>query len=97
MLIELDGSDEPAWVYLEYQHSHIMEKMRSTFQKASEAAKRKWFPCILQGLTIQVHRRKLCSDRLPLPHTRISFADSWKHPRTILHVSSSDIATGCTH
>ena len=41
MLIELDGSDEAAWVYLDYQHAHIMSKMRSIFQKASESAKSK--------------------------------------------------------
>ena len=39
MLIELDGSDEPAWAYLEYQHAHIMDKMRTTFAKASDAAR----------------------------------------------------------
>lgn len=39
ILIELDQSDEPAWTYLEYQHAHIMEVMRSLNNKALERAK----------------------------------------------------------
>lgn len=38
-MIELDGSDEPAWAYLEYQHRHILDKMRGMYQKAADAAK----------------------------------------------------------
>jgi exocyst complex component 2 len=39
ILIELDSSDEPAWAYLDYQHAHILETMRSLFKKAAEQAK----------------------------------------------------------
>ncbi|KAK1922962.1 exocyst complex component Sec5-domain-containing protein [Papiliotrema laurentii] len=36
ILIELDGTDEPAWTYLEYQHAHITESIRSIYAKAQE-------------------------------------------------------------
>ncbi|ORY35859.1 exocyst complex component Sec5-domain-containing protein [Naematelia encephala] len=32
ILIDLDGSDEPAWAYLEYQHSHILDMMRRRYK-----------------------------------------------------------------
>jgi exocyst complex component 2 len=35
-LIELDQSDEPAWTYLEYQHAHILETMKSMHNKSVE-------------------------------------------------------------
>ncbi|WVQ85992.1 hypothetical protein IAT38_008160 [Cryptococcus sp. DSM 104549] len=36
ILIELDQSDEPAWAYLEYQHRHILDTMRTIYSKAQE-------------------------------------------------------------
>ncbi|ORX41152.1 exocyst complex component Sec5-domain-containing protein [Kockovaella imperatae] len=39
ILVELSGTDEPAWTYLEYQHAHIVEQTRTIFQKAQDAAK----------------------------------------------------------
>jgi exocyst complex component 2 len=40
ILIELEGSDEPAWTYLEYQHAHILDTMRSMHSKSLEKVKR---------------------------------------------------------
>jgi exocyst complex component 2 len=38
ILIELDASDEPAWAYLDYQHAHILDTMKTQFKKAAEQA-----------------------------------------------------------
>jgi len=40
ILIELEGSDEPAWTYLEYQHAHILDTMRGMHAKSLERVKR---------------------------------------------------------
>jgi hypothetical protein len=40
ILIELEGSDEPAWTYLEYQHAHILDTMRAMHSKSIERVKR---------------------------------------------------------
>ena len=40
ILTELEGSDEPAWTYLEYQHAHILDTMRSMHSKSLEKVKR---------------------------------------------------------
>jgi exocyst complex component 2 len=39
ILIELEGSDEPAWAWLEYQHAHIVDRMKVISQKAQQAVK----------------------------------------------------------
>lgn len=39
IMIELEGSDEPAWTWLEYQHAHIVERMKGIAQKAQDAVK----------------------------------------------------------
>lgn len=39
ILIELEGSDEPAWAWLEYQHAHIIDRTKSIAQKAQDAVK----------------------------------------------------------
>lgn len=39
ILIELEGSDEPAWTYLEYQHAHILDTMRAMHSKSLERVK----------------------------------------------------------
>lgn len=39
ILIELEGSDEPAWAYLEFQHRHIMSSIRNLYAKAQEQAR----------------------------------------------------------
>lgn len=39
ILIELEGSDEPAWAWLEYQHAHIIDRMKVISQKAQQAVK----------------------------------------------------------
>jgi exocyst complex component 2 len=36
ILIELAGDDEPAWIYLESQHAHIVDTMRGIYNKAQE-------------------------------------------------------------
>ncbi|KAK4688269.1 exocyst complex component 2, partial [Tremellales sp. Uapishka_1] len=36
ILIELEGSDEPAWTYLEYQHAHVVDTMKRIFDKNLE-------------------------------------------------------------
>jgi exocyst complex component 2 len=41
ILIELEGSDEAAWTYLEYQHSHILDTMKAMYSKSVEKVKRK--------------------------------------------------------
>lgn len=40
MLIEIEGSDEPAWSYLDYQHEHIVDSVKSLYERASDAVKR---------------------------------------------------------
>jgi len=40
ILIELEGSDEPAWTYLEYQHAHILDTMRGMHARSLERVKR---------------------------------------------------------
>ena len=39
ILIDLEQSDEPAWAYLEYQHAHILETMRTSHTRAQETVK----------------------------------------------------------
>ena len=36
ILVELEGSDEPAWTYLEYQHAHILGSMKAIYSRAQE-------------------------------------------------------------
>lgn len=36
ILIDLDGSDEPAWNYLDQQHGQIMDNMRRMYDRALE-------------------------------------------------------------
>lgn len=36
ILIELEGSDEPAWVYLEYQHKNIVNLLRTSHRKSRD-------------------------------------------------------------
>jgi len=36
ILVELEGSDEPAWTYLEYQHAHILGSMKAIYNRAQE-------------------------------------------------------------
>lgn len=36
ILIELAGDDEPAWVYLDSQHAHIVDSMKGIYNKAQE-------------------------------------------------------------
>lgn len=40
MLIEIEGSDEPAWSYLDYQHEHIVDSVKSLYERANDAVKR---------------------------------------------------------
>ncbi|WOO79759.1 Exocyst complex component SEC5B [Vanrija pseudolonga] len=39
ILVELDGSDEPAWAYLDYQHRFIRDSMDALFQRSQEVIK----------------------------------------------------------
>jgi exocyst complex component 2 len=41
ILIELEGTDEAAWTYLEYQHSHILDTMKAMYSKSVEKVKGK--------------------------------------------------------
>jgi len=36
ILVDLDGSDEPAWSYLEYQHAHILESMKGIYARTQD-------------------------------------------------------------
>lgn len=44
ILVEVEGSDEPAWAFLEYQHAHILSSMQLLFARAHERVKGKIFP-----------------------------------------------------
>ncbi|GMK54888.1 hypothetical protein CspeluHIS016_0114740 [Cutaneotrichosporon spelunceum] len=39
VLIDIKGSDEPAWSYLDYQHAQILDNMRSMLGRAHKAIK----------------------------------------------------------
>lgn len=40
MLIEIEGSDEPAWSFLDFQHDHILDSVKSIYERGDEAVKR---------------------------------------------------------
>ncbi|RXK41720.1 hypothetical protein M231_00955 [Tremella mesenterica] len=39
ILIDLEGCDDPAWAYLEYQHSHIFDTMKAIHKRCLESVK----------------------------------------------------------
>ena len=50
ILIELAGDDEPAWVYLDSQHAHIVDGLKGIFNKAQDKCKcmsRRWRSAML--------------------------------------------------
>ncbi|OCF43322.1 exocyst protein [Kwoniella heveanensis CBS 569] len=51
ILIELDQSDEPAWAYLEYQHKHILDHMRSIYLKSQDRIKATLQICATEAST----------------------------------------------
>ncbi|WVF68144.1 hypothetical protein IAT40_002907 [Kwoniella sp. CBS 6097] len=63
ILIELDQSDEPAWAYLEYQHKHILDHMRSIYIKSQDRIKATQLICATEAssstASIDLLRRQL--------------------------------------
>ena len=50
ILIELAGDDEPAWVYLDSQHAHIVDGLKGIYNKAQDKCKcmsRRWRSAVL--------------------------------------------------
>jgi hypothetical protein len=55
--VDLEGSDEPAWTYLEYQHAHIKDGLKGIYNKAQDkcrgqsvARRKQWFTHVQQAL-----------------------------------------------
>jgi hypothetical protein len=62
ILIELEGSDEPAWTYLEYQHAHILDTMRSMHSKSLEKVKRE-FVISLHRVMLRIVATRICAEQ----------------------------------
>jgi exocyst complex component 2 len=71
ILIELEGSDEPAWAWLEYQHAHIIERTKSIAQKAQDAVKSRF--TIESELMIAAN-----SKAMQIPSTSTAYTDLLK-------------------
>jgi exocyst complex component 2 len=62
ILIELEGSDEPAWTFLEYQHAHILDTMRTIHSKSLEKVKRKSV-IFLYRVMPRIVATRICADQ----------------------------------
>jgi exocyst complex component 2 len=62
ILIELEGSDEPAWTYLEYQHAHILDTMRSIHSKSLEKVKRE-IVLTLYRVILRTVSTRICAEQ----------------------------------
>jgi len=62
ILTELEGSDEPAWTYLEYQHAHILDTMRSMHSKSLEKVKRELIILAYKGV-LRIVATRICAEQ----------------------------------
>lgn len=74
ILIELEGSDEPAWTYLEYQHAHILDTMRTMHSKSLEKVKRESV-IFLCWILLRIVATRICAEQ---PSSSISHIESLK-------------------
>jgi len=93
ILIELEGSDEPAWTYLEYQHAHILDTMRSMHSKSLEKVKGEIVlsPCwvMLRAVATRICAEQPSSSNSHVESLKKQLATSQYHAHPTIRKSST--------